>query len=294
MAKKNGYELSRKWFDFSFENTDKVTASHTALYLFLCEINNRLGWSETFQISAGECMAGMSCKSYNTYKKCLDNLIEFGFVKMIRKSMNQYQCNIIGLSNFDNTQYKALAKALTNHLTDHLRITVQSTGDIHKPQTSNLEQQTIPEIEIPVEVESSIPQIPNPEASKKRKVPAKEKEPKPPKPKKEVVVSDSGQKFTAWIIEKIKPVPVRETTIPKIGPMYDKLIRQGYLKDDIKMAVEFAVSDEFWREQFLSPMKLDTSDKQGQKYLDVFIAKAKLKSQPKKQASVSPDLPYVS
>lgn len=176
VAKKNGYELSRKWFDFAFENTERVTSSHTALYLFLCEINNRLGWSESFQITAGECMAGMSCKSYNTYKKCLDNLIEFGFVKLIRKSMNQYQCNIIGLSNFDNTQYKSLAKALMNHLTDHLPITEQITGDIHKPETSNQEPQIIiPEGEPPVSSEPDSLQMPKSEKPK-RKVPPKKKE----------------------------------------------------------------------------------------------------------------------
>lgn len=78
-------------------------------------------------------MAGMSCRSYNTYKKCFDNLIEFGFVKLVKKSINQYQCNVIALSKFDNAQYKALNKALMNHLTKQSESTVQSTDDIHKP-----------------------------------------------------------------------------------------------------------------------------------------------------------------
>jgi len=86
-----------------------------------------------------------------------------------------------------------------------------------------------------------------------------------------------GQKFTEWVIKKIAPVPVRENTIPKIAPMYDKLIRAGYTKEDIAMAVEFGVSDEFWRQQFLSPLKLDSVDKNKEKYIDIFIAKAKLK-----------------
>ena len=90
---------------------------------------------ENFQITAGECMAGMSCKSYNTYKKCLDNLIEWGFVKLVRKSYNQYQCNVIALSNFDNSLYKALDKALIKHCTKQSESTVQSTDDIHKQQT---------------------------------------------------------------------------------------------------------------------------------------------------------------
>ncbi len=119
--------------------------------------------------------------------------------------------------------------------------------------------------------DSSQTQMPDSEKTK-RKVAAKEKE-----------VSPDAVKFTEWVIKKIDPVPVREATVPKIAPMYDKLIRAGYTKEDIKMAVEFAVSDEFWREQFLSPMKLDTSNKDKEKFIDIFIAKAKLKNGQKPQ-----------
>jgi hypothetical protein len=113
MSKGRGYELSSAWFSYAFENPHKVTSNHTALFLFLSEINNRLGWSDIFQITASECMNGMSCKSYNTYKKCLDNLIEWKFVEMVKKSVNQHQCNIIALSKYDKAQYKALDKAVT-------------------------------------------------------------------------------------------------------------------------------------------------------------------------------------
>ena len=38
-----GYELSRDWFDFCFENPDKVKPTHAALYFFAIEHCNRLG-----------------------------------------------------------------------------------------------------------------------------------------------------------------------------------------------------------------------------------------------------------
>jgi len=63
----NGYELSRNWFDFAFENNSKVTANHGMLFFWLIEINNRLGWAKEFQITAKECMQGMGCHSHNTY-----------------------------------------------------------------------------------------------------------------------------------------------------------------------------------------------------------------------------------
>lgn len=112
MSKANGYQYTRAWFDFAFENTDLVTASHGMLYLWLVEINNRLGWVEKFQVSATECKSGMCCKSYNTYKKCFDDLVDWGFVKMVKQSVNQYQCNVIALSNFNTPHTKALDKAI--------------------------------------------------------------------------------------------------------------------------------------------------------------------------------------
>lgn len=135
MTKKpNGYDLSRRWFAFAFENCDKVTANHTALYLFLCEINNRLGWAFQFQITSTECMAGMSARSHNTYIKVFKDLTEWGFVVLVKKSTNQHQCNIIALSKFDKPLDGALDKALANHLTEHL--TYSKTSN-HKPQTTN-------------------------------------------------------------------------------------------------------------------------------------------------------------
>lgn len=136
MAKITGYELSRNWFDFVWENPDLINSHHTSLYLWLCEINNRCGWSDKFQITGKECMTGMSCKSYNTYKKCLENLIEWGFVKMVKRSVNQYQCNIIALSKIDKAHGKALDKALIKHKTKQSGSTGQSTDSILKHETT--------------------------------------------------------------------------------------------------------------------------------------------------------------
>lgn len=138
MAKEkvSGYKYSRAWFDFAFENVDKVTASHGILFLWLVEINNRLGWVENFQITAKECQQGMSCKSYNTYKKCFNDLVEWGFIKVVKQSVNQYQCNVIALSKFDNPLDKALDKAL-NKAQDKALDKATETFINHKPQTIN-------------------------------------------------------------------------------------------------------------------------------------------------------------
>jgi len=37
----NGYQLTRRWFNFAFEKTE-AKAQHTAIYCWLVELNNML------------------------------------------------------------------------------------------------------------------------------------------------------------------------------------------------------------------------------------------------------------
>ena len=78
-------------------------------------------------------------RSYNTYINTLNDLVEFGFIKLIEKSKNQYSSNIIALSNFDKAHDKALDKALIKHGTKQR----ESIDSINKQETK--EQIYIPE-----------------------------------------------------------------------------------------------------------------------------------------------------
>lgn len=133
----NTYNLSRQWFDFAYEHPEKVSSNHTALYFFSIDHNNRLGWKTNFSFPTVMAMEAVGIKSYNTYRKCFDNLIEWGFIIMIKKSRNQYSSNVIALSNNDKANDKALDRAITKHYTRHctkqLQSTVLSTVDINKP-----------------------------------------------------------------------------------------------------------------------------------------------------------------
>lgn len=133
----NGYSLSRSWFDFAFENYDKVSPNHTAMIMWFVELNNRLGWPKSFASPASQTMTAIGIKSYNTYKKTFDELENWGFFKVITASKNQWNACVIALSKFDKAQYKALDKALAKHVTKHMKSTqqstVQSTDSINKP-----------------------------------------------------------------------------------------------------------------------------------------------------------------
>lgn len=141
MSKLTGYELSRDWFDFCFENPDLIKPNHTALYFFAVEHYNRLGGKDKFGFPSTMAMEAVGIKSYNTYIKTLNDLVSFGAVKMIERSKNQYSANIIALSKFNKALDKALDKAFIKHSTKQSESTVQSISSIDKQLT--IEQRTI-------------------------------------------------------------------------------------------------------------------------------------------------------
>lgn len=160
----SGYELSRYWFDWAFENPDLINPNDTALYMWLIEKNNRCGWSEKFSISSTESMSACGFKTYPPYKKSFDRLIEFGFVIMVKKSINQFQSNVIALSKNNKAIVKALDKASLKQSAKHLESNNESTFDINKQET--IKQETINKEDI---FESLWKNYPNKDNKKKAK-----------------------------------------------------------------------------------------------------------------------------
>jgi hypothetical protein len=125
----DSYTLSRNFFNWSFENPEKIKPNHIALYFFCIEHCNRLGWKGKFGLPTTMAKEAIGISSYNTYINTLNDLVDFGFIKLIEKSKNQYSSNIIALSNFDKAHNKALDKALIKHDTKQGESTIQSTGE---------------------------------------------------------------------------------------------------------------------------------------------------------------------
>lgn len=135
----NGYDLSRLWFNWCFENPEKIKPNHTALYFFCIDHCNRLGWKRKFGLPTTMAKEAIGIKSYNTYHNTLIDLVEFGFIEMIEKSKNQYSSNIIALSKFDKALDNALDKANIKHGSKHLYSTGESTDSIDKQETREQE-----------------------------------------------------------------------------------------------------------------------------------------------------------
>lgn len=128
----NGYELSKKWFDFCFVNPEKVKPIHTALYFFAVEHCNRLGWKEKFGLPTEMAKEALGVKSWHTYIAAFNDIVDWGFFVVIERSKNQYSSNIIALSYFDKAIDEAYIKALTKHASKHQRSTHQSNDSIDK------------------------------------------------------------------------------------------------------------------------------------------------------------------
>jgi hypothetical protein len=134
----NSYELSRNWFDWCFENPEKINTNHHAIYFFAIEHCNRLGWKEKFGFPSQMTMDAIGIKNYRTYIKAFNDLVEFGFIDLIKKSSNQYSANVIAIVK--NT--KATTKALDNAFTTHNTKQSQSNVSIDK-QTNNITNKQI-------------------------------------------------------------------------------------------------------------------------------------------------------
>lgn len=142
-----GYDLSRSWFDFCFENPEKVSPNHTAIFFFAIEHCNRMGWATKFGFPTQMAMNAIGIKKHQTYIKYFNELVEWGFLLLVQKSQNQWSANIISIGLGCTKNGKALGKAISKHaakqtekqLAGNGQSTGQSNSSINKPLTYNKE-----------------------------------------------------------------------------------------------------------------------------------------------------------
>lgn len=132
----NGYELSRNWFDWSFENPELITPTHTAIYFFAIEHCNRLGWKDKFGFPTQMAMDAIGIRKHQTFTKHFTDLVEWGFIGLVQKSKNQYSANIISLKSAMPKNGKALDKAMIKHGAKQSQSTGQSMDSIDKQETN--------------------------------------------------------------------------------------------------------------------------------------------------------------
>ncbi len=128
----NGYEFSRAWFEFSFNHPTRTKPVHTAIYFFAIERCNRLGWKEAFGFPTDLVMETLGIRNYKTYINALQELVDWGFIKWIQKSKNQYTANVIALVKNTTAPPKALDATLDKAVFKQSTKQVQSIASIDK------------------------------------------------------------------------------------------------------------------------------------------------------------------
>lgn len=84
------------------------------------------------------------------------------------------------------------------------------------------------------------------------------------------VSNEQAKKLNDWAV----PFFHKKYLGQKSLEVFDKLTRiDGYQPEQIQKAIEWARADDFWSSNFLSPVKLRNKDKNGVKYIDIFLAK---------------------
>lgn len=128
----SGYQLTSDFYAWCFENPEKVKPIHSAIYFFIVDRCNKMGWKKKFGLPTDMTMEAIGVKNYKTYINGLNDLIDFGFIFMVEKSRNQHTANIIELVNFTKADGKADTKAIDKALPKQMEKQDQSTVSINK------------------------------------------------------------------------------------------------------------------------------------------------------------------
>jgi hypothetical protein len=109
----NGYQLTDAWFEFRFQHPEKVSHAHTELYFYLVYHWNKLSQKEKFGLPSAVTMEATGIRNYKTYRKCVKDLAEFGFIRLVSEAINQHQAMVVAWGKNTKADTEALTEALT-------------------------------------------------------------------------------------------------------------------------------------------------------------------------------------
>jgi len=136
------FELSRNFWNWCYDNTELITPAHAAIYFFAIEHCNRLGGKEKFGFPSSMTMEAVGIRKHQTYIKYFNDLVDWGFFKLIQKSQNQYSANIISLVYALPEKDKPLDKAIIKHRAKQTESTRQSNGSGTDSIDKTIKQET--------------------------------------------------------------------------------------------------------------------------------------------------------
>lgn len=89
IPKRDIHRYIREYFKFIENFEDEVKPEHTAMYMWILNRNNSLFWQPVIEISTNEAMTRLGMKCPKWYRKTRQKLIDWGLIKVERRSTNQ-------------------------------------------------------------------------------------------------------------------------------------------------------------------------------------------------------------
>ena len=239
-------KVNQKFFD------DKtLNASHISLYNALFQLWNNCNFQTDLSINRNDVMNLAKIGSVNTYLKCLKDLDQLGYLNY-KPSHNPLKGSIINLFSFDTSTEQVLNKYCTS--------TDTSTDTLYK--LLNLETIKLLKDNYTYVNENLKSWLSQKGSSAK---------------KPNADFSNESLNFVEWWMQMYQQphIPVTDSQKNSWRKVYDK-IRIRHPKEVIKEAITWAKTDKIWDKNFLSPAKLDKTNPEGIKYIDVFIAQIRI------------------
>lgn len=97
MSDLNIFHLTKQWFKFCKSGDKIVRPIHSAFYYYCIFLCNELHWKINFSLPTDDTMAALGMKNKKTYYLILQDMVDFGFIVLTEKSINQHTANIIRL-----------------------------------------------------------------------------------------------------------------------------------------------------------------------------------------------------
>jgi len=150
---KNGYILSKQWFEWVRKTDKNVRPIHGVLYLWIVELNNRMEWKEVFELPSKYSMESTRIIGKNNFLNALNDLIEWGFITMVKKSVSRHHGNQISINLLYTENIRLTVKGDNLPYTENIRLNdlpyTESICQTDLPYTENT-QQNVPDIYVPV------------------------------------------------------------------------------------------------------------------------------------------------
>jgi hypothetical protein len=134
----NGYSFMHGWFNYLRDNYSKVNTYHSALYMYIVHRANTLGWVKEIGLPTDFTFQRAGFANDKTYRKYLEDLINFGLIKSISKSTNQHVATIVSLVEFPIVNSEASSEADTQVTAKSITMpTAEATSELYS-QASNV------------------------------------------------------------------------------------------------------------------------------------------------------------